>query len=202
MPAEFYAALPEMIKEYNTIYDDDRDKCYFLAMYLGAYRAVEYLASRPDWDGKVMLAYGTSMGGQQSLAVAGLNHRVTDVVVDVPAGADANAALHGRAEPYPFWNVSNPKVAETGRYFDTVNLSARSHARTLLGLGFIDTTCPPSGTWTAFNQIAGPKEAVPMVHSPHNNTATTEEQKPFMDRQNVWLAALVKDEQPAVLPGR
>jgi cephalosporin-C deacetylase-like acetyl esterase len=39
-------------------------------MYLGDYRAVEYLASLPDWDGKTLVVMGTSMGGQQSLCVA------------------------------------------------------------------------------------------------------------------------------------
>lgn len=200
MPPAFYDALPALIKQYNTIYDDDRDRCYFLRMYLGLYRAAEYLAGRPDWDGKILLATGTSMGGQQSLVAAGLDPRITHVIVEVPAGADADAALHGRAEPYPFWDLRRPAVARTGLYFDTVNFAARIHAPTLLGLGFVDTICPPSGTWTAFNQIAGPKEAVPMIEAPHNNTATNEEQQPYFERQRAWLAALVRDAPPEVRP--
>lgn len=197
MPQAFYDALPALIKQYNTIYDDDRDRCYFLRMYLGVYRAIDYLASRPDWDGKILLAYGASMGGQQSLAGAGLNPRVTDVIVEVPAGADADAALHGRAEPYPFWNVRNFRVARTGLYFDTINFAPRIHARTLLGMGFVDTVCPPASTWTAYNLISGPKEVVPLVYAPHNNTATMEQQQPFFEREHVWMAALVADRQPA-----
>ena len=71
MPPAFYAALPQIIKNYNTIGQHSRDESYFLQMYLGDYRAVEYLASRPDWDGKTIVVMGTSMGGQQSFAVGG-----------------------------------------------------------------------------------------------------------------------------------
>lgn len=192
MPAEFYAALPALIKQYNTIYDDDRDRCYFLRMYLGAYRAVEYLAQRPEWNGKVMLAFGASMGGQQSIAVAGLNPRITHVVVEVPAGADAHAVQHGRAAGYPNWDVSRPRVAATASYFDTVNFAPRIHAHTLFAFGFVDTVCPPSGDWTVFNQLGGPKEAVPLIDAPHNNFATEEQQRPFYQRSQAWLDALVR----------
>ena len=57
-------------------------------MYLADIRAVDYLASRPDWDGKTLVVMGTSMGGQQSLCTAALNPEVTALIVHVPAGAD------------------------------------------------------------------------------------------------------------------
>ena len=196
MPAAFYAALPELIKRYTAIYNDDRDRNYFLQMYLGDYRAVDYLASRPDWDGRILLVMGTSMGGQQTLAVAGLHPKITDVIVDVPAGADSNGPLHGRAASYPNWDSSNPQVMRTALYFDTVNLASRIRATCLVAMGFVDTTCPATGVWTAFNQIRAPKEAVPLVDSPHNNLATPEQQRPYTDRANAWLADLVRGVQP------
>ena len=72
----------------------------------------DYLARRPDWDGKTLVLMGTSMGGQQSLCVAGLHPQVTHVIVHVPAGCDTNGSLHGRAAGYPNWDASNPKVME------------------------------------------------------------------------------------------
>lgn len=198
LPSAFYAALPTMIKEYRTIYNDDRDRNYFLQMYLGDYRALEYLAGRPDWDGRILVATGTSMGGQQSYVVAALCPQVTHMIVDVPAGADANAARHDRAEGYPNWDQSNPKVMETARYFDTVNFASRIKAKSLAGIGFVDTTCPPVGCFTAFNQIQGPKEVVPLRDSPHNHLATPEQQRPYVDRSNEWLAELARGEEPVV----
>ncbi len=198
---EFYAALPAMIKSYNTIYNDDRDRNYFLRMYLGAYRAADYLASHPDWDGKTFLVMGTSMGGQQSLAVAGLHPRITHVIVHVPAGADANAALHGRAAGYPNWDASNPKVMATARYFDTVNFASRITATSLVSIGFIDNVCPPAGIWTAFNQIRGPKQAVPLVDAAHNHQATPEQQRAYTEREKAWRDALVAGRPAPVASG-
>src|SRR5439155_7796869 len=82
-----------------------RDESYFLPMYLGDYRAAEYLASRADWNGKTLVVMGTSMGGQQGFAVAGLDTLVTALIAHVPAGCDWLGPLHGRAAPYPNWDV-------------------------------------------------------------------------------------------------
>jgi cephalosporin-C deacetylase-like acetyl esterase len=166
-------------------------------MYLGDYRAVEYLASRPDWDGKTMVVMGTSMGGQQSFATAGLNPRVNGLVVNVPAGADVTATLHGRAPSYPNWNVSRPEVLETARYFDPANFAPRIRARSMVAMGFIDEIATPAGIWAVFNQIQGPKEAVPMIESPHNNLATARQQLPYTERARVWLDALRTSTEPS-----
>ena len=198
MPQAFYDALPAMIKKYTTIYNDDRDRNYFLRMYLGDYRAIEYLASRPDWNDQVLVATGTSMGGQQSFAVAGLNPKVTHMVVLVPAGADSNAALHHRHDGYPNWNHDNPAVMKTALYFDTVNFASRIHAKCLVAMGFIDNVCPAVGVWTAFNQIAGPKEVVPLVYAKHNHQSTPAQLKPYTDRSEEWFAALAKGDEPVV----
>jgi cephalosporin-C deacetylase len=196
MPQAFYDALPALIKNYRTIGQHSREESYFLQMYLGAYRAVEYLASRPDWDGKTLVVMGTSMGGQQSLAIAGLNPRVTALIVHVPAGADVAAALHGRAPSYPNWDVSRPEVLETARYFDVANFASRITARALVSMGFIDTVTTPTGIWAAFNQIQGPKEAVPLVDAPHNHMATAEQQLRYTKRAAEWLEALLHGRDP------
>jgi pimeloyl-ACP methyl ester carboxylesterase len=60
--------------------------------------------TRADWDGKTLVVMGGSMGGQQTLAVAGLRPgRISAVLVCVPAGADTNGDLHGRKAGYPNW---------------------------------------------------------------------------------------------------
>lgn len=200
LPPDFYAALPQVIKSYHTLYDEDRDRNYFLGMYLGAYRAVDYLVQHPNWDGRILLATGTSMGGQQSLAVAGLHPRVTHLIVHVPAGADANGPTRGRAAGYPSWDSTRPKVLATARYFDTVNLATGITAKSLVSLGFIDDVCPPVGIWTAFNQIRGPKEIVPLVEARHNHQATPAQQQPYFDRQRAWMEALVGGREPEVRP--
>jgi cephalosporin-C deacetylase-like acetyl esterase len=189
-PQAYYDALPESLKRYETIGLEDRDKNYFLQMYLADYRAVDYLASRPDWDGKTLVVMGTSMGGQQSLCVAGLHPKITHVIVNEPAGCDTNGTLHGRKAGYPNWPPDNPKAMRTALYFDAVNFASRITVPSLVAIGFVDTVTPPVGIWIAYNQIRGPKEAVPMVDSPHNHQATPEQQRPFTVRSEEWLDTL------------
>lgn len=194
-PPSYYSALPEGLKQYQTIGRDDRDKNYFLQMYLADYRAVEYMAARPDWDGRTMVVMGTSMGGQQSLSVAGLNPKITHLIVNEPAGCDSNGSLRRRASGYPNWPPDNPKIMQTALYFDTVNFASRIKAGALVAMGFVDTVAPPVGIWIAFNQIKGPKEAAPMIDSPHNNMATPAQQRPYTSRSAEWLNALVHGEE-------
>lgn len=190
-PQSYYDALPQELKNYQTIGREDRETSYFLRMYLGDYRAVDYLAARPEWDGRTLVALGTSMGGQQSLALAGLHPRITHVVVNEPAGCDTNGPLHGRASGYPNWPADNPRALKTALYFDPVNFASRIKVPSLVAMGFVDTVTPPVGIWIAFNQIKAPKEPVPMIESPHNHQATPAQQRPFTVRSAEWLGALV-----------
>lgn len=195
-PQSYYDALPQELKEYSKIGREDRDSNYFLQMYLADYRAVDYLASRPDWNGRTLVVTGTSMGGQQSLCTAAFHPQVTGLVVHVPAGADAHGPLHGRASGYPFWPADNPKALATAQYFDTVNCAARVKVPSLVSMGFIDTVTPPVGIWIAFNQLRGPKLAAPMVDAPHNHQATEEQQLPYTERAAQWMQAFLAGRKP------
>jgi cephalosporin-C deacetylase len=157
-------------RAYQAVGNTDREKSYFLNMYLRDSRVLDYLLTRPDWDGKTIVLTGGSMGGQQSLVLAGLRpEKITAVLVCVPAGADSNGDLHGRKAGYPNWASDNPEVMKTALYFDTVNFASRIKAPLMAGMGFIDTISPPAGVWTALNQVHGPLEPLPMIESEHDN---------------------------------
>jgi cephalosporin-C deacetylase len=196
MPQAFYDALPALIKNYPTIGRHSRDESHFLQMYLADYRAVEYITTRPDWDGNTLLVTGTSMGGQQSFVAAGLHPSVTAMVVHVPAGADVAGTLHGRAQTYPFWEVSRPEVLKTARYFDVAHFASGIRAPSLVSMGFIDEITTPASIWSAFNQITGPKEAVPLAVAHHNHIATQEQQLAYTRRAAQWLEILVRGGDP------
>jgi cephalosporin-C deacetylase len=195
-PKEYYDALPKELKEYNSIETRNRDRNYFLYMYLGDIRAVDYLASRADWDGRTLVVMGTSMGGQQSLCTAGLHPKVTHMLVNVPAGADVNGTAHGRKTGYPFWDPTDPKVLETASYFDTAYCAARIKVPSLVSMGFIDTATTPVSIWAVYNQIKGPKEAAPMPESPHNHLATPVQSLPWTQASDRWMKALVSGRPP------
>ena len=196
-PAEFYRGkLTD--PNYWTIGDEDKDRSYFLRMYLSAFRAADFLAAQPDWDGKTLVVMGTSMGGQQTLATAGLHSKVTAMMACVPSSCDLTGPEHGRAAGFPDWarsakDKANPKILETGQYFDPVNFASRIHVPALVAMGFIDETCPPAGVWSAINQMKGPTEPLPMINSPHQDNPKGV-QRPWQTRSAEWLAILVKGE--------
>ena len=167
LPSDPSGGIP---RNYQAVGNTDREKSYFLNMYLRDSRALDYLLTRPDWDGKTIVLTGGSMGGQQSLVLAGLRpDKITAVLVCVPAGADTNGNLHGRKAGYPNWPSDKPDVMNTALYFDTANFTSRIKAPVLAGMGFIDTTSPPAGVWTALNQISVPIEPLPLIESEHDN---------------------------------
>jgi len=189
LPSDPSGSVP---KNYQSIGNTDREKSYFLNMYLRDSRVLDYLLTRPDWDGKTIVLTGGSMGGQQSLALAGLRpEKISAVLVCVPAGADTNADLHGRKAGYPNWPSDNPEAMKTALYFDTVNFASRIHAPVLAGMGFIDTISPPAGIWTVLNQIKGAKEALPLIESEHDNL-TPQKGRACPARTREILDSLVK----------
>jgi cephalosporin-C deacetylase len=193
-PAEYYQNLPTELKNYTSINQTDPETNYFVRMYLSGYVALNQLAKDPQWDGKTLLVIGTSMGGQQAIALAGLHPKVTHLIANVPAGSDLNASLYNRQLGYPNFPLDNDKAANTAQYIDCNNFAPNIRATSLIGLGFVDTVCPPYGIWTTFNRIRGPKEVAPMPDSPHNHLATPAQQQPFNQRSSEWLTALAKGE--------
>jgi endoglucanase len=177
------------LKDYAALGNTDRETCYFLQMYLRDCRALEYLASRPDWDGKTLVVTGDSMGGQQTIATVGLMNgrlKISAMIVHVPSGGDVGARSKGRPMAYPGW-WGPPEVANTAPYFDPANFAPRIKAASLVSLGLFDGIAPPTTILSSFNLLAGPKELLPL-HSDHGGPG----QQPRDARREEWLAALAQ----------
>lgn len=198
-PKEFYKEKGDgELKGYTAINNDDREKSYFLRMFLSCSRGVDWLAGREDWNHKALVTTGGSQGGLQSFVTAGLNHQVTAILLNVPAGCDNNAALAGRTAGWPNWVISGAgkdaaKVKETANYFDGVNFAARVTCPALVGMGLVDTTSRPDGVFAAINSLKGPVETVPMPLANHMGKHDA-----YYARNSVWQTALLKGE--TVLP--
>ena len=190
------------LKDYMTAGNDDREKSYYLRMYLGCYRAAEYLAGREDWDGRALVVMGVSQGGLQAIVTAGLHPKVTAMIAGVPAGCDPTGPWVGRAGGHPYWynnakgKPNEKQIMETSRYFDVVNFASRVKCPSLVALGLIDQTCPPAGVLSACNQLRGPKEVLILVNSDHKGTHGT--QAAFNSRSAAWIASLVKGDNPPI----
>ena len=200
-PAFYAAQAAGPLRNYWNIGNDDREASYFLRMYLSCCQAVEYLKSRPDWDGKTLVVMGTSQGGQQTLMTAGLHpDNLTAGMALVPSGCDMLAPEAGRATPFPHWydNVQGKdpvKVRETSRYFDPANFARHIRCPILIGLGLRDETSPPSSVLAAAHEIHSPRELLILPTSGHQDENGS--QMPYVRRvYGGWLPAL-KQGKPA-----
>lgn len=164
-PDPFYADLANGdLKGYQLRGRESRETVYFLGMFLRLVRAIDFLTAQPEWDGRTVIVHGSSQGGAQSIVAAGLDPRVTFFAAGVPAMCDHTGVAVGRINGWPKLVPNGPegkpdaKVLEAARYYDAMNFATRTKAAGILTVGFIDTTCPPTGVYAAYNALKGDKE--------------------------------------------
>ncbi len=177
-PAEFYQALNQgELKDYRSAGRQDREQCYFKGMFLRLIRAIDFLTAQPEWDGKTVIVYGSSQGGFQAFAAAGLDARVTFICAGVPAGCDHTGSVADRISGWPKLvpndgqGQPDPSASQAARYFDCVNFASRAKCKgAAVTVGFIDTTCPPTSVYAACNALTIPKAIHADVAAGHTNT--------------------------------
>jgi cephalosporin-C deacetylase-like acetyl esterase len=186
---EFKKLNETTLKDYIFQGNTDREQSYFLRMYLATARAAEYLASRPDWNGEVMLVTGGSQGGQQAIVAAALSPHITHVMANVPAGANPRGREAGQLVGFPYYfGLDDPQYADKARasqYFDIIHFAPRVKVPTLVGIGLIDTTCPAPGLLAMVNQLAGAKESVLMPLADHGK-----DHAPYYQRVGKWMDSI------------
>lgn len=149
------AADPELTREDN----------FFKWMIVRDLRIQQFAKTFPEWNGKVMVVNGESLGGGQSLICGALDPDVTFISACVPALSDHNAFRAGRRNGWPhLWKLNDAgepeddtaaRQFEAGRYFDTANFCTliTTNKEVTVGVGYLDTTCPPDGIYAGFNAI-------------------------------------------------
>ena len=169
-PGQYYSDLARgELANYPHRGRESRDTCYFRGMYLRLARAIDFLASQPEWDGEVLAVVGHSQGGGQALVAGGLDDRVSFVATGVPAICDHTGMAIGRINGWPKLvpngpdGKPDPGILEASRYVDAVNFASRSKADAIMSVGFIDSVCPPTTCYAAYNRLQGKKQ---ILHEP------------------------------------
>ena len=138
---------------------------YYRRVFTDAVRAVQAAQSHEAVDSSQIVVGGGSQGGGISLAVAGLVHDLAGVMADVPFLCNYRRATH-IIDTAPYNEISKyltihrdkiNTVFETLSYFDGVNFATRATAPALFSVGLMDTICPPSTVYAAYNHYAGDK---------------------------------------------
>ena len=147
---------------------ESRDTYYYKDVYVGCSRAVDFLCSLPEWDGRNVIVTGGSQGGALTIITAALNERVTCCAPFYPALCDLTGFLHHRAGGWPkffttYYNdgkvtIPQEQAVETLQYFDVVNFARLLRVPTFMSWGYNDDTCSPTSVWAAWNEITAPKQ--------------------------------------------
>lgn len=161
-PKEFYTRLGAgPLKGYASVNKNDRDNHYYKRVYVGCVRAVDFIFSLPEFNGKTVGVTGGSQGGALSIVTAALDPRIKFVSALYPALCDFSGYLHNRAGGWPHYYRNAkplPGEVEALSYYDVVNFARRIRVPGWYSWGFNDATCPPTSTFAAYNVITAPKE--------------------------------------------
>jgi len=146
----YYAQLQKDLSGYcfNKDENSNRHKTYYYGMALRVMRALQYVKTLPEWNGKDLQSNGGSQGGLQGLWGAGLDADVTSCDIWSPWCCDLGGVNLGRQLGW------RPDFTEAINYYDPVHHAKRIKGKVHLVANYGDYVCPPSGVWTVYNNIA------------------------------------------------
>lgn len=154
---------------------ESRETYYYRRVFADAVRAVAAARSLAVVDPGRVGVVGISQGGGIALAVAGLVPDLAAVVARVPFLCDFRRASVITDE-LPYKELGQylathrhrvDQVHETLAYFDGVNFAKRATAPLVITAALMDSICPPSTIFGAFNNYAGPKSITVWPYNGH-----------------------------------
>ena len=162
---------------------EDREKCFFHGQALRAVRGLEWLKTRPEWNGRDLAVKGGSMGGSQSLQAAALDPDVTLCLPSDPALCDHAGFISStrNRSGWP-WILYSPRdlpalqgaseavdgnLLANSDYFDNVFFAPRIKCPVFLATGLADDVCFAEGVFKMYNALGGPKDVETDAHAIH-----------------------------------
>lgn len=141
-------------------------------IYLDTAQLAGIVMNMPEVDEKRVAAMGGSQGGGLTLACSSLEPRISRLAPRCPFLCDykrvweMDLAKDAYDEIRTYFRQFDPKhLRETEiftqlGYIDVQHLTARIRGRVLWATGLMDTICPPSTQFAAYNKITSDKEMV------------------------------------------
>lgn len=152
--------------------DDAPEKLLFRSIFLDTVQLARVVTAFEEVDAERVGTYGGSQGGALSIACAALVPQIKRCVSIFPFLSDykrvweMDLAKDAYVELKHFFRLYDPRHEREEEiftrlgYIDIKNLAPRIKAETLLGLSLMDTICPPSTQFAAFNAITAKKEGL------------------------------------------
>jgi len=167
----------------NDAYEPDiitnPDSLYYKLAVLAGVRAIDFIFTRPEFDGQNMAVNGVSQGGGLSMIIAGLDDRVNALAYSNSALCVNHGNYFDQASGFPYYlnqtiggNFSPAQYQQTleaTRYVDAAFFAARYDGPSLGVVGYQDTICPANTVLTAHNALRGPKSLVHVRNLGHSH---------------------------------
>lgn len=152
--------------------EDRPEALLFRQIFLDTALLARVVMSFDEIDPDRVGAHGASQGGALTLACAALEPRIRRIAPVYPFLSDyqrvwemdlAKDAYHELRIFFRHRDPTHERIEEWFRrlgYIDVQHLAPRIEAEVLMAIGLMDTVCPPSSQFAAYNKIRSPKSRV------------------------------------------
>ncbi len=152
--------------------EDSPAKLLFRDIFLDTAELARIVMSQPEVDPTRVGATGGSQGGALTLACAALEPKIKKSAPVFPFLCDyqrvweMDLAKGAYEELATYFRLFDPRhereaqVFERLGYIDCQHLAKRTKAETLMAVGMMDTICPPSTQFAAYNKIKAKKDLI------------------------------------------
>ncbi len=149
--------------------DDAPEKLLYRSIYLDCAQLARIVMGFKEVDATRVGATGGSQGGGLTLACAALEPRIKKAAPVFPFLCDylrvweMDLAVGAYEELRTFFRMFDPlhqreeEIFTRLGYIDNQHLASRIRAEVLMPVGLMDTICPPSTQFAAYNKITSPK---------------------------------------------
>lgn len=160
---------------------DSPEKLLYRSIYLDCAQLAGIVMNLPEVDADRVGAVGGSQGGGLTLACAALEPRIKRAAPTFPFLCDykrvwemdmingAYNELQTYFKMFDWLHEREDEVFTNLGYIDCQHLAPRIKAEVLMFTGLMDTCCPPSTQFAAYNKIESPKEVVIYPDYGHEN---------------------------------
>ncbi|MBB3108465.1 cephalosporin-C deacetylase [Paenibacillus phyllosphaerae] len=149
--------------------DDEPDNLLFRHIFLDTAQLASIAMGMDEVDADQVYATGWSQGGALTIACAALEPRIRKLapvypflsdyrrVWEMDLAKDAYGELRTYFRHFDPQHKREDEIFTKLGYIDIQHLAERIQGEVLLGVGLMDTICPPSTQFAAYNKIGAPK---------------------------------------------
>lgn len=150
--------------------EGNAEKLLFRDIFLDAAQLAKIVMEMPESDESRVYATGWSQGGGLTVVCSALEPRIKKAapvypflsdykrVWEMDLAVDAYLELKDYFRRFDPQHKQEDEVFETLGYVDVQNLAKRIEADILWGIGLMDTVCPPSTQFAAYNKVKSKKQ--------------------------------------------